>query len=1037
MLLLPRLSRQALSIRIKLGLSALLFPVLAWSSTQNFDIPAGRLDQVLSQLAIEADIEFTLNASLSQDIYSPGIEGQFDAAEALMLILENTGLIAEPQEDGSYILTPLNSAMTLDAIQVRTHFDDEIARDETGELDIYDADTSTAYINKEEIERFKGASGADLFTGMANTFSGEARNGGSSIDANIRGVQGTGRVPVVIDGTEQGITIWNGYRGASNRNYIDPNLISGLKVHKGAQLNSDVNTSVGGAVQVTTLQPQDIIAEGETFGMEVIVEGSNNSVAPYEAKMHTGKHWREVPIYNEQGGIDWYNDPELRFETRDSKSNNPFGGEDAAFRFAASGINDKFEWLGAIAYRKRGNYYSGTKKADFYKQPYNPDTLNINFLQPRHAALNHLPGHEVFNTSSEMHSYLLKTTYKFSDFEKVQFNARFTESKHGEIMASRSDYRNSDGMAQWPLGSAKLQAYSVKYRVNPESRFLNLSTDLWTTLSDTVTNTAGGFPNTVVTEPEGNGIIFNTATAYNKERRIGANFKNTMLLSDNWDMTVSGHYQHHTVEPKQGMKYLVDKYNATVRAGERTEFNGAAKVEWRASDSLIFNAGLRYGKYESEDHYLKYRIESKSDKRKLGEYITEGYLLTYQTREVYEPEEIAQRVANTEHDVRITFTRDALDKEVATMTSLIASATDPTQKAEYQSRLAAAQSSLANFDSLLQQKIKVAVAKVESEKTYLRTHTQEWRNDSNNKLSMKRNACVIAMSRPNYVKNSCKFTRLPDIQRYKSKYANSGSGWMPSLTATWLISDNNRAYARYAETLRFPSLFESTSGFSAGHLTSSPLQPERATLWELGYVHYFDNANIKLVHFDQTITNIIDRDIRTRAFGNLDFQNTRGLELQASYDDETYFGELSAAYNYHNEICDDNSASQRFIIGVVEENKEIIDLCARGGFSNISYLGSYANPEYSANLLVGSRFLNQTLETGVRGNYVSGSHHEDLIARTHSLTFDAFINYQINESVDLELVGTNLLDLYYLELGSISGIPAPGRTFSVKLKGKF
>ncbi|MDN3685896.1 hypothetical protein QW180_29555 [Vibrio sinaloensis] len=30
---------------------------------------------------------------------------------------------------------------------------------------------------------------------------------------------------------------------------------------------------------------------------------------------------------------------------------------------------------------------------------------------------------------------------------------------------------------------------------------------------------------------------------------------------------------------------------------------------------------------------------------------------------------------------------------------------------------------------------------------------------------------------------------------------------MPSATATWLIDDDSRMYVRYAETLRFPSLF--------------------------------------------------------------------------------------------------------------------------------------------------------------------------------------------------------------------------------------
>jgi hemoglobin/transferrin/lactoferrin receptor protein len=37
---------------------------------------------------------------------------------------------------------------------------------------------------------------------------------------------------VTVDGTEQALTVWRGYNGANNRNYIDPNLISSIEVEK-------------------------------------------------------------------------------------------------------------------------------------------------------------------------------------------------------------------------------------------------------------------------------------------------------------------------------------------------------------------------------------------------------------------------------------------------------------------------------------------------------------------------------------------------------------------------------------------------------------------------------------------------------------------------------------------------------------------------------------------------------------------------------------------------------------------------------------
>ena len=45
-----------------------------------------------------------------------------------------------------------------------------------------------------------------VFTGV---YSGDARNGGA-IDPIIRSSWGQGRIPVLVDDTEQAITIWRG-----------------------------------------------------------------------------------------------------------------------------------------------------------------------------------------------------------------------------------------------------------------------------------------------------------------------------------------------------------------------------------------------------------------------------------------------------------------------------------------------------------------------------------------------------------------------------------------------------------------------------------------------------------------------------------------------------------------------------------------------------------------------------------------------------------------------------------------------------------
>ncbi|WP_369407003.1 TonB-dependent receptor plug domain-containing protein [Arsenophonus endosymbiont of Aleurodicus floccissimus] len=108
------------------------------------------------------------------------------------------------------------------------------------------------------IERFKVASPADLFQSTPGVYSSEASNG-ASIDPNIRGIQGQGRIPLIVDGTEQSITVTRGYNGANNRKYLDLNLISSIEIEKGASLLRHTKSSVGGGITIKTININDIL----------------------------------------------------------------------------------------------------------------------------------------------------------------------------------------------------------------------------------------------------------------------------------------------------------------------------------------------------------------------------------------------------------------------------------------------------------------------------------------------------------------------------------------------------------------------------------------------------------------------------------------------------------------------------------------------------------------------------------------------------------------------------------------------------------
>lgn len=180
----------------------------------------------------------------------------------------------------------------------------------------------------------------------------------------MRGVQGQGqgRIPVTIDGTEQAITVWRGMAGASNRNYVDPNIVSSVYVEKGPSFNRDVKSGIGGSVAMKTIDADNIVPEGQKYGLEVKAETSTNSVTPRGAVYAENVDYRtlEYPEYSTLGMWRFFLDPSDRLDPRFSGKNT--FGNDRAYRIAAGTKQQDFDAMIAYAYRKKGNYFSGKKK---------------------------------------------------------------------------------------------------------------------------------------------------------------------------------------------------------------------------------------------------------------------------------------------------------------------------------------------------------------------------------------------------------------------------------------------------------------------------------------------------------------------------------------------------------------------------------------------------------------------------------------------------------------------------------------------------
>ncbi|MEG3092160.1 TonB-dependent receptor [Sphingomonas sp. PB1R3] len=995
-------------------MSAMPVAAQARQVTVDVNIPAQSLGNALAQFAQQAHLQLGVDAALVAGLRSGGVVGRMDRAAALDRLLAGSGLqwrlaggVLTLQKQPARA-TATKAPLVTDALQVDGEdapHDVAKTRAERGHDAVFDADFASGYKDRAEIERYKGVTTSDLLTGLVNVLSGDARNSGA-LDPSIRGIQGPGRVPVVIDGTEQALTVWRGYNGASNRAYVDPNLISGLQVLRGPTDQGNIRSSTGGTVVINTLDADDVLRPGRTFGLDVRLEGGNNSTAPRLPTLLTGRDYRTVPGFQQNSPSFALNDPSLVVVPRSRGDNHFFSLGDRAVRVAGALRIEGLDLFGAYAFRERGDYFSGTSAPGYYEQTQLP-ARNLNRI--RRMALAFAPGNEVPNTSSDLESVLLKATWHIADDQYLLVSLRDSVTRYGEIMPSRIPI--DKGNVQWPLSKVHARAYNGEYKWQPDSRWIDLKANLWATDTKSDTYNSGGMPNfATFADP----ILVDNARANAINNRYGLNASNRMRFGSTFDLTLSGNWQHE----KLASRDIYDSarfqgWRQFPRAGRREEFLVRLDGEWRPASFLKLNAGLSYAGYWAVDDFARSQIAKGN--ANLNSTMFRGY-------------ESFFNVSGTGADIAKRYWRSLLtDVDPKEVDALIAELLP-----EY----------LANpYNISFEEK------------------GPTWRPDAQGRYSRAGNPCLNGAI--NSIAGNDGSCRLSDIVETVPITAprRSAHHWAPSLSATVYADEQTRAYARYIETWRFPSMFESTLGFSSSFNPGVPLRPEHARLYEVGLVRDLrsllhltqadQRADLKLTFYRNHITDVVERSTNLQ-FSNVQEQTIAGIEAEARIDTGGFYTQLGAAFMTTNRVCDESAAA------LADRKTGSIPNCVKYGFPD-GFLLTQATPEQTVNWTMGGRFFDKRLELGGRLTYYS-RYNNPLFEKIANLpieqqldvyslnvpfswgeivTADAYVRYRFDDRFSAELVGTNLNDRYYADPLTRSLMPAPGRTVRLSLTGRF
>ncbi len=579
----------------------------ASSEAASFNIRAQELGSALNAFADRAGLRLLFPSGLVAGKRSPGLSGTFTREQGLARLLAGSDLSYRFTDARTVTITGAGSAggggatvegaVQLDTIEVSG------TRVPASEVP-YETPAPVAHISQQTIERFRGSSPADIFRGTPGVMSGEARNGAGSIDVNIRGMQGMGRVAVTVDGAENGIQVYQGYQGISNRTFVDPDLLAGADIRKGADASS---RGIAGTVAMRTLGAADVVKPGEKWGVWVKSGFGTNTATPRPGDLG-GYTWPRPYVSDPQP----YPVPTASASGLDRPGFlNPTSG---SFSTVAAVKEDNYDLLWGYAYRKQGNYFAGkngpgASVIDTGPQPlcyssgfcyYPPSPISYAHVYQNGGLSSYRAGEQVLNTQLETESYLVKGTVRDDNGQSLQLGYNGYRSTSGDMLAALFGSPQSQSMQQWQDNTTKVDTGTMRYRWKPDDNdLIDFKANFW------MTNLYMRTPPRVslgAGKPESYGLPYdyrsgNTSVMWGGDVSNRSHVALDRFGSVDFDYGVS--YLNEATSP---LPYS-DQLNLGIpaRNGTREEIGGFGKVAYKPVEWLTLNAGLRYSRYSSLD----------------------------------------------------------------------------------------------------------------------------------------------------------------------------------------------------------------------------------------------------------------------------------------------------------------------------------------------------------------------------------------------------------------------------------------------------
>lgn len=253
------------------------------SKTTQFSIAGQPLASAIVKFATQSGLNIMADGTLPLSIQAQAVQGKMSVHEALTQMLSGTGYSFKQNGTRSFTLIrqEANNTETGDAnaLQLETITVTKTGSTVSGLVaDHESAYRTTAAVSSTDGETLQHRNAGNIDNALRSapgTFTRKAMSG-AGVAVNIRGMEGYGRVNMMIDGARQNIRVM-GHGVAGGSTFIDTDLLAGMDIGRGALGGAAGIGALGGAANFRTIGIDDVILPGHSYGAMTTIKYGNNA----------------------------------------------------------------------------------------------------------------------------------------------------------------------------------------------------------------------------------------------------------------------------------------------------------------------------------------------------------------------------------------------------------------------------------------------------------------------------------------------------------------------------------------------------------------------------------------------------------------------------------------------------------------------------------------------------------------------------------------------------------------------------------------